>query len=261
MSKNIRNDISGDSIFWSRHEMKYLISESQASAIAQFIRPYMRLDYYCELQPTGAYPIASLYFDSDNLVLCNESLLGCKNRFKLRIRSYTDELDYPCYFEIKRRENVVIIKSRAAVLPESVEPLISGSRHRVNTGGKAGDSEVINQFLLYFNNINARPVVRTRYIRQAFLGVADKRVRVTFDRNLCYNATYSLDVGLDNKDWHNILSNSVILEVKFTGSYPAWLGRMAKYFGLRQRSVSKYVHSVKQACLAGRCHYREFARR
>ena len=117
---------SGDRDIRCRRELKYHIGESKAAAIAQFIKPYLHLDRYCKSQPVGAYPIASLYLDSDNLQLCRESLQGQKNRFKLRIRSYSDEPDYPHFFEIKRRIDNVIIKTRNRVMPRDVAALLSG---------------------------------------------------------------------------------------------------------------------------------------
>ncbi len=247
--RDVRDDTSGNGNLWSRYEIKYLIDESKATAIAQFIRPYVRLDRYCKLQPKGSYPVASLYLDSKGLQLCRESMEGRKNRFKLRIRSYTDQSNYPCFFEIKRRANAIIIKDRVRVMPHNVETLLSGlslPAQNVN-----GDGEMLKQFRLYIASIGARPVVRTRYQRQAFESIVDNTVRITFDRNVSCNVTSNLDVGLDGQGWHRLPLNSVVLEIKFTGHYPAWLGQMVKYFNLRQQSVSKYVHSIKRASLLG----------
>ncbi len=249
MRRNVRDDISGDRTFLPRYEIKYLISESKAAAIAQFIRPYVRLDRYCKLQPGGSYPVVTLYLDSHNLQLCRESMQGRKNRFKLRIRSYTDDLDYPHFFEIKRRANTIIIKDRAMVMPYNVETLLSGlslPAQNIN-----GDGETLKQFQLYMASIGARPVVRTRYQRQAFESIVDNTVRVTFDRNVFCNVTSNLNVSLDGQGWNRLPLNSVVLEIKFTGCYPAWLGQMVKSFNLRQQSVSKYVHSIKRASLLG----------
>ena len=69
---------SGDLDIRCRRELKYHIGESKAAAIAQFIKPYLRLDRYCRLQPGGRYLVTSLYLDSDNLQLCRESLEGHK---------------------------------------------------------------------------------------------------------------------------------------------------------------------------------------
>lgn len=237
-----------DRILWCRHEIKYIISEPRAMAIAEFVKPYTQPDRYCSSQPDGAYPIVTLYLDSDNLQLCQESMQGQKNRFKLRIRSYTDELDYPRFFEIKRRAGSIIIKSRTQVFHQHVASLLSGSAWQETTDdGQAS----LRQFLLYMNSIGASPVVRTRYLRQAFEGIVDRRIRVTFDRDLRYNITRAAEVAFDGRGWQRMYLNQVILEVKFTGHYPAWLDRMVKHFGLRQQSVSKYASSIKQASLLG----------
>jgi len=236
---------------WSRFELKYQINESQAAAITRFIAPYMRPDRYSELQEDGAYPIVSLYMDSPNLRLCRESLVGDKNRFKIRIRSYTDNLDYPRFFEIKRRMNTVIIKSRTRVLANSVAPLITGQQKP--SAGKSAEDEVLNQFLFYKNMIIARPVVKVRYLRQAFEQNTDSRVRLTFDRNLCYCVTTRPEVEMNGLGWIRMPLKSVILEIKFIGRFPPWIARMAKLFALKQQSFSKYANSIRHACLLKYC--------
>lgn len=256
-SGHLKSDIStakgagrpADRTLRCRYEMKYVISESKAAAIARFIEPYLDLDHYSKLQPHGYYPIVSLYLDSDNLQLCMESLRGRLKRFKLRIRSYGDEASCPRFFEIKRRANVVIIKSRARVRTQDVPALLSG-RYIPPIQNYKADVDAIKQFQLYMKSINARPVVLIRYLRRAYEGNMNNRVRVTFDRQLAYRVSSDPEVLLAGRGWqhHPITLNSVILEVKFTGRYPAWLGRMAEYFDLHQRSMSKYASSLVKAC-------------
>jgi hypothetical protein len=79
---------------------------------------------------------------------------------------------------------------------------------------------------------------------------------VTFDRQLVYKVSNTPEVSLNGQVWQHNLSG-VILEIKFTGRYPAWLERMARYFDLRQQSLSKYVTSMKKACSLGFCAPRE----
>jgi hypothetical protein len=75
----------------------------------------------------------------------------------------------------------------------------------------------------------------------------ENRVRVTFDRQLVYKVSNDPEVSLNGGGWqHNL--GGVVLEIKFTGCYPAWLGRMVQYFDLQQQSMSKYVTSMKKAC-------------
>ncbi len=248
MAKGILKDTPVDRTLWCRYEMKYVISESKAAQIARFIEPYLKLDHYSRLQPSGFYPIVSLYLDSHDLRLCKESLLGVLKRFKLRIRSYTDDSAYPRFFEIKRRANTVIIKSRARVKTEDVATLLSG-RYVPPAHDYKADVDAIRQFQLYMKSVDAKPVVLIRYLRRAYEGDSENRVRVTFDRQLAYNVSKAPEVLLRGRGWQPspITLNSVILEIKFTGRYPAWLGRMTDYFDLRQRSMSKYATSLKGA--------------
>jgi len=240
-----------DRTLGSRYELKYRISESKAQAIAQFIKPCIHLDHYSRMQPNGCYPIVSLYLDSVDLRLCRQTLEGNKNRFKLRIRSYTDDPAYPRFFEIKRRMNAIIIKSRARVMDDDVVALLSGFSPPPQQ--YLEDEETLRQFQFYVNTLAARPAVRVRYMRQAYEGDSENRVRVTFDRQLAYNLSSEPSILMSGSGWTYHTTNDVILEIKFTNCYPAWLSRMVKYFNLRSRSVSKYASSVLDSSLKGYC--------
>lgn len=243
-----------DTTLSSRYEMKYLISEAKTAAIERFVSDYLPTDHYSKLQPSGYYPIVSLYLDSPDLMLCRESLTGILNRFKLRIRSYSDDLSYPRFCEIKRRANTVIIKSRARVKTQDLANILAG-RYMPPPKNNLKDIEALRQFLLYYNSINAGPVILIRYMRKAYEGTSDNRVRVTFDTNLCFNTRTTAEVLLGGNGWqkNNVSLYGVILEIKFTGRFPAWLNRLTRYFGLRQRSMSKYTTSVQNACRLGFC--------
>ena len=236
-----------------RYELKYHITEQQAVEIAQFIRLFLEPDRYCKMQPGGSYPIVSLYLDSPDLQLCRQSLEGQKNRCKLRIRSYTDEPGYPRYLEIKRRVNAIIIKSRARVMASDVVALLAGRAPEPRDYASAAD--VVGQFQLYTSSLKARPMILIRYMRQAYEDATHSEVRVTFDRQLMYNVTTSPEVRLGGPGWRRnaYTEGGVVLEIKFTDHYPAWLSRMARQFDLRQQSVSKYTSSIRESCLLKFC--------
>ena len=236
-----------------RFEMKYLINEIQAAHVMRVVRSCLELDRYSKLQRDAMYPIVSLYVDSPDLQLCRESIDGQKNRFKLRIRSYTDEPDYPRFFEIKRRINTVILKSRARVMDRDVPFLLEG--RSLPPQSYHTDVDALSQFQLYARTILARPAILIRYMRQAFENDSENRVRVTFDRQLCYKVATLPEVRLGGSGWqhNNLTVGHVILEIKFTGRFPAWLNRLTECFNLRARSVSKYATSMKQACELGFC--------
>jgi hypothetical protein len=244
---------TGDRMLACRFEMKYLIDEIKAAGIVRYIRPFLPPDRYSKLQRNGMYPIVSLYIDSPDMQLCRESLTGQKNRFKLRIRSYTDEPEYPRFFEIKRRINQVIFKSRARVTDADVSILLAGGS--LPPQGYSTDEQALNQFRFYMNSIRAGPLVLIRYMRQAFEGAGEGRVRVTFDRELCYKVTEEPYVRLSGSGWqhHNFTMGYTILEIKFTGRYPPWLSRLVEDFELEVMPVSKFATSITQACRLGFC--------
>lgn len=236
-----------------RYELKYLISESQTEAMEQYIKPYLDLDRYSKLQPQGYYPIVSLYVDSPGLRLCRETLEGKKNRFKLRIRSYSDDPQYPAFFEIKRRINRVILKSRARVRHQDIGMLLRGGR--LPEQDFKTDLQALSQFQLYTQHIKAGPMSLVRYLRKAYEGGSHNRVRVTFDRELCYKVTDRPAVTLGGSGWqtNHFSMKGVILEIKFTGTYPIWLSRMVACFGVQARGISKYASSITQSQAMGFC--------
>jgi hypothetical protein len=234
----------------NRYELKYVISESQAAIIKELIKPHVQLDRYCQVQPGREYPLSSLYLDSHDLRLFRESLEGHKNRFKLRIRRYSDDPSSPSFFEIKRRMNLVIIKSRAKVNHNIEKLLLFPALLYENENG---DGDILRQFQLYMSSICARPVVQVRYMREAYEGLIDNNIRITFDRKLAYKIGDKAEVSLNGGEWHYYPMEGVILEIKFTEFYPPWLSYVVKCLELRQQPLSKYARSIKHACALKFC--------
>lgn len=222
-----------------RHELKYLVTEAQAAAIAECIRPHMRPDRH---SVDGAYTLASLYLDSADLRLYAAARHHVKNRIKLRIRSYTDAADAPCFFEIKRRINQVCVKSRARVPRWALGPLLTEAvtPSAVPCDGRRN----LEQFLYYRREIHAAPLVLLRYVREAFESRCNDDVRVTFDRRLSFKPTDGPALSHNGGGWHRPPEHGVVLEIKFTRGYPPWISRLAHAFGLRQRGHSKYGRAV-----------------
>ncbi|MEN8128299.1 MAG: polyphosphate polymerase domain-containing protein [Planctomycetota bacterium] len=240
---------SADKILSCRYELKYRIRETKAHAIAQYIQSYISPDQYARKRPGHEYPVSSLYFDSDSLHLCKETLEGRKNRFKLRVRCYDDNPQSVCFFEIKRRINSVIFKNRARIPKVHLLDAIRGNM--ATAGLYKKDRETLDQFSFYLQSLRANPILSVRYIRQAYEGDSSNRVRITFDRELAFKAVDTPKVSVDGQNWHTVPMDFVILEIKFSDRYPYWLTDMVKIFDLKQTAMSKYVSSVKQSCSSG----------
>jgi len=106
----------------SRFELKYLINETMAERVRDFVRCYLSMDEFSVGKPNYSYPVHSLYLDSDNLEIYWRTINGDKNRYKLRLRYYSDNPKSPVFFEIKRRMNNCNLKQRGGVRRDAVDP-------------------------------------------------------------------------------------------------------------------------------------------
>lgn len=227
-----------------RNELKYLISPIQAAALERFIQPYMGLDRYSSIQPDGYYYIVSLYLDSTDLQLCRETLTAKLNRFKLRVRGYTEDPSYPLFVEVKRRLNTVILKARARIRHDDLDDVLSYRRVNIPQ-----DQEALDQFQLYMASLGAMPTMLVRYMRKAYEAKSENRLRITLDRQLCFKVTSEPRVYLSGTGWHDsyLTLNAYILEIKFTGLFPNWLIEMVKALDLQSQGISKYASCILQA--------------
>lgn len=87
----------------SRYELKYLISSELALKVRDFVRQHLELDEFSEGQPDSSYPIHSVFLDSDDWKIYQRTVNGDKNRFKLRIRYYTENKKVPVFLKSNAR--------------------------------------------------------------------------------------------------------------------------------------------------------------
>ena len=231
------------SLLEKRYELKYRVSESTALALRPFIRNHLEMDKYAIRQPSGQYPICSLYLDSQRFDLFHETILDKCNRFKLRVRGYDDNPNSPIFFEIKRKLNRIIFKSRAKVSKDQLGPILNG--YYIPDDLPEKDHKSLGQFVHYAQCLQARPMVLIKYMREAYENTSSAKVRVTFDRQLCYQTVDQPIFSLNGGGWKPIPINFVVLEIKFTAGFPSWLIDMVRMFDLSRQSMSKYCSSVQ----------------
>lgn len=241
-----------------RHELKYIIDETRARAIAGYVRGYLRASPYNRPGPEAGESVISLYFDSPHLLFYNQAASGLKNRRKLRIRIYDNEWHHPAFVEIKRRENAVICKSRAAVTRATVQRALRdhwpSHVDELDVAEPGQDRAVVaavwQQFSYWCHVVQARPLLYITYAREAYVGTGDGELRVTFDRQLRatpYQGDNRLAVPASGVAPHPAFlpPGSVVLELKFTGACPRWMQEMTCVFNLARRSASKYCACVE----------------
>ena len=227
----------------SRFELKFIIPESTARGVRDFVLSYLEPDPHADPARNCEYPVHSLYLDSPNLTLCRATLWGLKNRYKLRIRFYDEAPESPAFLEIKRRENDVIQKQRVPVRRSAAAMVLGGHWPRpegVMDVGPRGMS-ALSEFARLRDMIQADGKVFVSYMREAYVTPADDSIRVTFDRRIHavrYGGRGSLEMN-GARLYPNI--DGVVLEIKFTNRFPVWMRDLARSFDLYRQNMAKYV--------------------
>src|SRR4029077_20113732 len=159
--------MSRDRMQQSRFELKYLISEDVAGRVRDFVRCYLGIDEYSVGKPDFSYPVHSLYLDSDTLEIYWRTVNGDKNRFKLRLRYYSDNPDTPVFFEIKRRMKDVILKQRGGVRQSAVPLLLNGHlpEEKDMITKDPGSLVAVQRFQALMMELNAKPKSHIFYQR------------------------------------------------------------------------------------------------
>ncbi len=225
-----------------RFEAKYLISEMVAQRVRDHIRPFVVPDKHGQ-----EYPVTSIYLDSPGLALYLSSVRGEERRQKLRIRTYTGGGETTCFFEVKHRFNQIVKKERAVVYNTAVDSLLYGDMPLPEMlPNPEQDMQALYSFCRMRDAIDASPRVVVRYMREAYLGKAEEPLRITFDRALtCLPSTrFDPAAWMASPHWNDGMGPPIVMELKFTDTYPCWVGDLIQRMELRQESFAKYVVCV-----------------
>ena len=244
----------------ARYELKYVVEEPRAVALADFISAYMRPSEHNGNGPIRGHPVISLYMDSPDWFFFRQAYTGHKNRMKLRIRFYDNKWERPAFLEVKRRVSEVICKDRAMITRESVRQVLEGGWPiRPFWPGDANllhgrrRQDVNEDFWGFANTVRARGAIFVSYYREIWEAPGDEELRVTFDREIRgsrYDGNGRLEVP--QRGWRPYLPpylaplprNGVILELKFDERPPRWMIDLVKIFNLCQTPVCKYCACV-----------------
>ncbi len=244
------------SVKWHRYEVKYLVSEAQATEIGHYCRDHMPPDPYAAYQAGYEYPILSTYLDSPSGALLQQTLLRQVSRYKLRMRTYRrcdqspDGL--PAFFEIKRKINGIVHKTRARLESRQAQPLLWAGQVLFDGTAQCDPATQmnVNEFQQLRCRLGANPVIGVYYRREAYEGNSADRLRITLDRDLQYGLLAPPGNGQRDMWWPANLG-SVILEVKFSNTYPFWVADMLRRVEVVRRGVCKYVICSRAAGMSG----------
>ncbi len=236
-----------DRTLTSRYEWKYFVPASLLPSIRAMVQPFVRPDHFARQHADRRYPIVSLYLDGDGLELYRTTVEGHRNRFKLRVRAYDDDPASPVFLEVKKRSNVVVRKTRARVSREVADAVLSGRPAALS------DVEGASEFALRLGELAARPLVRVRYMREAYESVHGDPVRFTIDTEVEHAMTSTNNLALEaHRDWEKTPTEGAIVELKFSEQCPSWATRLIDQLEINRESIPKYVLSLDHAMEHGR---------
>ncbi len=237
-----------------RLELKYILPERYLEHIIEWITPFTEVDPYLVKEGRGrtSYPVTSLYFDTYDLFCLDEKEAGRRFRRKIRLRSYEKEFaeDVPCFMEIKRRLDFVVLKDRIALPRGLLTADVSMNRMLDYLLKNATErDETWNEAVMMNSWLNLEPSAIVRYQRYAFADSTDPSTRVTIDLDIEGSFRPPALVGtVLLRSIDNLMATGItgisgrfgILELKCNHLIPWWFHAMVKELELMRDAFSKY---------------------
>ncbi len=164
-------------------------------------------------------------------------------RNKVRIRIYGKKFvkGQLAILEIKRRYNELVRKDRYKI--PDFDPAI----HMDADNWTFDDPDMRRAFLGIRERHRLRPTAQTYYQREAYQGLVEEDVRITMDSNLIglYPGEQLSSEIMRNRSRALMPDTLVILELKSTKGFPAWIYDGIGRAGLRQQPIPKYTSAIK----------------
>lgn len=222
------------SIF-KRYELKYLITKEQKEKMIALMEPYMKLDDY------GRDLINNIYYDTPDSLLVRRSLEKPIYKEKLRVRSYgVASADSTVYVEIKKKYKGIVYKRRVSMTEKQAGEYL-------NKGQPAPVRNQITDEIDYFMKLyrNLQPALSLTYEREAFYGLQDENLRITFDDNILWRED---EMSLTGQPHGKpiLKPNQVLMEIKVASAMPMWMAAALSELGIYRTSFSKYGTAYMQ---------------
>ncbi|MBQ3000378.1 MAG: polyphosphate polymerase domain-containing protein [Oscillospiraceae bacterium] len=219
-----------------RVEKKYLITAEQQAALLSCIGNRLIPDSH------GKSTVCSLYLDTPSWRLIRGSIDAGAYKEKLRLRSYgTPTAETPVFLEIKKKYKGVVSKRRVQLPLQVVMAYLSG-------GEKPCTGQIMEEldYAMRFYG-HPQPAMFIACEREAYFGVEDLGLRITFDTNIRGRYT-GLFLEQGSEGTSLLPGDKVLMEIKTAGAMPLWLadaldalclfpGRFSKYGTAYQKMI------------------------
>lgn len=215
----------------SRSEVKYLLSAEAAMSLQMELDRLLQRDAYSQM---GSYCVRSLYFDSLYDTDFRDKYAGYEKRKKIRLRIYHTGAESG-KLEIKEKNGNY--SRKRSILLSRAEMMSAADGAYEFLLDHSSDLSVELYSLLACGGYRPKSIIE--YQRLAFL-FPENHTRITLDSQVRCS---EMDLHLFHEDlpWVPVLTEQVILEVKFDGQLVRVISDILKKYTLTQVSVSKYA--------------------
>lgn len=214
----------------ARCETKYLVQPELRTALRCDLELLLDHDLHADAVTNG-YEVATLYFDTPARRNYTDKLDGVPLRRKFRIRQYGNDAATR-RFELKERIFDRHRKQRTMLSNEDYKALVSGRLPQSR-------DPIVLAYWAERARQALQPCLVVQYSRLAFVGRADRSVRVTFDTSLrARRATRFEDTRSTSVP--ALSPGMTILEFKWTTAFPFWMQALVQKYSLRNAAISKY---------------------
>lgn len=234
-------------MIFQRYELKYVLNFRQLQAVLDAMEPHMVPDEYSHSS------IRNLYLDTPDFRLIRRSLEKPVYKEKLRVRSYGQAgKQEPVFVELKKKYHSVVYKRRISIPQNQAMACIGGTR-------PWPDSQIgaeLAYTMDFYNHL--RPAVFLSYERDAYHGILDPDLRVTFDTDIRYRQE---ELTLDSDTWGTSIlgPGQVLMELKVAGGLPIWMAHVLSQQKVFKTSFSKYGAAYQTILLTGQRGERKYA--
>ena len=220
-----------DEIAVDRCEHKYIIDKTKALALWCKLELLMSPD---EFSCKSDYMVRSLYFDTINSIDFYAKINGLDYGKKVRLRVYSPD-DNVCKLELKSKDGVFRQKRSIILTKDEAQAIINGDLSCLLK--KQTQSSLLLYQIMSLGGY--RPVVLIEYRRRALM-LQINDTRITFDTEV-RSAEYCTELFQSDPPYLHCMQDNVILEIKFNGRLPMFIGKILSAQNITQQSISKYT--------------------
>lgn len=223
---------------FQRIEKKYLLTKEKYEILTERIRPYMQMDEY------GLHTICNIYYDTEAFDLIRVSIAKPVYKEKLRLRSYgIPQKGDKVFLEIKKKWKGVVYKRRIALTLEDAENYLEKG---VLLKEEGQIQKEIDYFIKFYQPI-ARMYIA--YDREAYFGIEDPSIRITFDKNI-RSRNENLQLAEGDSGELLLQDGERLMEIKIGAAFPLWLAQILSKMEIYPLSFSKYGNIYKRQVIA-----------